>query len=439
MKVNPEGSLKGTYSYVPTNENAEKQVKDEYVNKKYKKYSNNYNRDNGHYNNYVTLSPKEKEMQSLLQETMDFFAEHNKHNTFVDQGYIPRRRKVVTDTKWAVNQLLGVTGLEFRNDSEDRWNAKVDYANDYEVENDMLKLLKGKGYQELEEIRPKGIGETDESYRKYLQDTKKKNEEIKKSNLEIDKQLFDKDYRNVFAEAISNQVVINARNKAKNWLYLLQEDLKNTEAVKISKFTGRPVINKRTSVDIQDSYHTISQDNTLKQVYGFTRRLIFEQFKEKSKLNKYADLARNITSAKYMIFNVTGGIANIGTGFANIMSEAFAGDNLSKNDIREAIGMYMNNSLRMIADMYKDKSDNFAVALTKYFKVVDFDAMTERVRGETAGEYARRMRNLMYSLQSGGEHFMQNTVLFAVLKSNKIFDDVDGVNVVVVFLNMFGN
>lgn len=427
MKVNPEGSLKGTYSYVPTNENAEKQVKDEYVNKKYKKYSNNYNRDNGHYNNYVTLSPKEKEMQSLLQETMDFFAEHNKHNTFVDQGYIPRRRKVVTDTKWAVNQLLGVTGLEFRNDSEDRWNTKVDYANDYEVENDMLKLLKGKGYQELEEIRPKGIGEKDENYRKYLQDTKKKNEEIKKHNLEIDKQLFDKDYRSVFAEAISNQVVINARNKAKNWLYLLQEDLKNTEAVKISKFTGRPVINKRTSVDIQDNYHTISQDNTLKQVYGFTRRLIFEQFKEKSKLNKYADLARNITSAKYMIFNVTGGIANIGTGFANIMGEAFAGDNLSKNDIREAIGMYMNNSLRMIADMYKDKSDNFAVALTKYFKVVDFDAMTERVRGETAGEYARRMRNLMYSLQSGGEHFMQNTVLFAVLKSNKIFDDVDGV------------
>lgn len=427
MKVNPEGSLKGTYSYVPTNENAEKQVKDEYVNKKYKKYSNNYNHDNGRYNNYVTLSPKEKEMQSLLQETMDFFAEHNKHNTFVNQGYIPRRRKVVTDTKWAVNQLLGVTGLEFRNDSEDRWNAKVDYANDYEVENDMLKLLKGKGYQELEEIRPKGIGETDESYRKYLQDTKKKNEEIKKSNLEIDKQLFDKDYRSVFAEAISNQVVINARNKAKNWLYLLQEDLKNTEAVKISKFTGRPVINKRTSVDVQDNYHTISQDNTLKQVYGFTRRLIFEQFKEKSKLNKYADLARNITSAKYMIFNVTGGIANIGTGFANIMSEAFAGDNLSKNDIRESIGMYMNNSLRMIADMYKDKSDNFAVALTKYFKVVDFDAMTERVRGETAGEYARRMRNLMYSLQSGGEHFMQNTVLFAVLKSNKIFDDIDGV------------
>ena len=93
-----------------------------------------------------------------------------------------------------------------------------------------------------------------------------------------------------------------------------------------------------------------------------------------------------ITSGKGGVGKTTT-TANIGTGFANIMGEAFAGDNLSKNDIREAIGMYMNNSLRMIADMYKDKSDNFAVALTKYFKVVDFDAMTERVRGETAGEY----------------------------------------------------
>lgn len=27
MKVNPEGSLKGTYSYVPTNENAENKLK----------------------------------------------------------------------------------------------------------------------------------------------------------------------------------------------------------------------------------------------------------------------------------------------------------------------------------------------------------------------------------------------------------------------------
>jgi len=127
-----------------------------------------------------------------------------------------------------------------------------------------------------------------------------------------------------------------------------------------------------------------------------------------------------------MIFNVTGGIANVGTGLVNIMGEAFAGDSFTKKDIKDAVGMYLNNSVSMLADMYKDKSDNLAVALTKYFKVVDFDAMSERVAGETAGEYARRMRNLLYSLQSGGEHFMQNSVLFAVLKGSRIFNDIDG-------------
>ena len=127
-----------------------------------------------------------------------------------------------------------------------------------------------------------------------------------------------------------------------------------------------------------------------------------------------------------MIFNVTGGIANVGTGFVNIMGEVFAEDNFTKKDLREAVAMYLQNSVSMIADMYKDKSSNFAVALTKYFNVVDFDAVSERVPGETVGEYARRIRNLMYSLQSGGEHFMQNSVLFAVLKQSRIFNDVDG-------------
>ena len=51
MKVNPNGSLKGTYSYVPTCENQEKNVKEEYVNPNYKQYSANYNVDTGKYNN----------------------------------------------------------------------------------------------------------------------------------------------------------------------------------------------------------------------------------------------------------------------------------------------------------------------------------------------------------------------------------------------------
>lgn len=426
MKVNPNGSLKGTYSYVPTYENQEKNVKEEYVNPNYKQYSVNYNVDTGKYNNFVSLSDKEKQVQELLQEAMDFFAKYNNNSPFIEQGFIPRKRKVKTDTKWFIKQALGGVGLEYRNDSEDKWYEKVDYTNDREIDNDMLHLLRGKGYQELEKIRPRGLTETPEEYQKYLESVKERNAEIKAKNLEIDNALLDNDYRTVFAEAIHQQVINNAKNKAKNWLYLLQEDLKNNEAYAVSSFTGKLVTDKKSSTDTNERFITTKQNRALDSVEAFTHRVIFDQFKKRTPLNKYADLARNITSAKYMIFNVTGGIANVGTGFVNIMGEAFAEDNFTKKDLREAVGMYLHNSISMIADMYKDKSSNFAVALTKYFNIVDLDAMSERVPGETAGEYARRIRNLMYSLQSGGEHFMQNSVLFAVLKQSRIFNDVDG-------------
>ena len=426
MKVNPNGSLKGTYSYVPTYENQEKNVKEEYVNPNYKQYSTNYNVDTGKYNNFVSLSDKEKQVQELLQEAMDFFAKYNNNSPFIEQGFIPRKRKVETDTKWFIKQALGGIGLEYRNDSEDKWYEKVDYTNDREIDNNMLHLLRGKGYKELEKVRPRGLDETPEEYQKYLEAVKERNAEIKAKNLEIDNALLDNDYRTVFAEAIHQQVINNAKSKAKNWLYLLQEDLKNNEAYAVSSLTGKLVTDKKSSTDANERFVTTKQNRALDSVKAFTRRVIFDQFKKRTPLNKYADLARNITSAKYMIFNVTGGIANVGTGFVNIMGEAFAEDNFTKKDLREAVGMYLQNSVSMIADMYKDKSSNFAVALTKYFNVVDFDAMSERVPGETAGEYARRIRNLMYSLQSGGEHFMQNSVLFAVLKQSRIFNDVDG-------------
>ena len=426
MKINPNGSLKGTYSYVPTYENTEKNVKDKYVNPNYKKYNTNYNTETGDYNQSNSVSSKEKEMQELLSEAMDFFAKYNPNNSFVEQGFVPRRRNVTPDTKWVIKEALGAVGLEWRNDSEDKWYDKIDYANDRDVENKYLTMLKGKGYQEYEKIRPKGITETDEQYQEYLEAVKQRNKEVRQHNLEIDNALMDKDWRSVFAEAIREQVIANAKTKSKYWVYLLQEDLKQNPAYATSTLTGKVRVDKRRSTDTRDRYVTTPQNRALDMVESFARRVIYDQFKQRTKWNKYADLARNITSAKYMIFNLTGGIANIGTGFANMMGEYFAGDNFSKEDFRDGVKTYLLNSISMISDMYSDTSNNFYVALTKYFKVVDTNSMLERVNGESAGEYARRIKDLLYSMQSGGEHFMQNSILFTVLKSYRVYDDIDG-------------
>ena len=366
-------------------------------------------------------------MLDLLEDTMNFFAKFNHNNKrFIEEGFIPRKYHQHMDTEFYIKQGLGIVGLEWRNDSEDRYYDKVDYVNDHELSNDMLKFLKGKGYQQTEPIRTRAFGESEEEYKKYVEETKKKNEEIRNNNIKIDNALFDKDYKTAFADAIEQQVILNARSKTKNWLYLLQEDLKNNEAYKVSALSGKLIKDKEKSTDAYDRYATVSQDNSLEAVNTFTRRVIYDQFKKKTKFNKFGDLLKNITSAKYMIFNVTGGIANVGTGFTNIMGEAFAGSAFTKEDIAKAVGMYTINAVHMLADLYKDSSQNFATALTKYFDVVDFDAMAERTSGESVGDYIRRVRNGLYGLQSSGEHFMQNSVLFAVLMQNRLFTDIDG-------------
>ena len=388
----------------------------------------NYNVEGGsEYLNKLSLTEKERDMLDLLEQTMEFFRKYNHNNKrFIEEGFVPRKYYQKIDSEFYVKQALGVVGLEWRNDSEDRYYDKVDYVNDRELSNNMLQFLKGKGYQKPEQIRTRSFGESEEDYKKYVDEVKKKNEEIRQNNIKIDNSLISRDFKTAFAEALEQQIILNAQSKAKNWLYLLQEDLKNNEAYKVSPLTGNLIKDKRNSTDEYDEFNMVPQNDSLEIVHTFTRRVIYNQFKQKTKLNKAADLLRNITSAKYMILNVTGGIANVGTGFVNIMGEAFAGMSFDTKDIASAVGMYMNNSVSMISDMYSDSTKNFAVGLTKFFNVVDFDAMSERVAGEGAGEYVRRVRNALYGLQSGGEHFMQNSVLFAVLMQNRLFADVDG-------------
>lgn len=428
IRVKPNNPLGATYEYIPTYENKEYVVKEEYINKdpNYSKNGINYDSSTGEFNNTKQLTDKEAKMAELFQKAMKYFSKYNPNSNFLKYGYVPRKYKEDINYKYIIKEALGTLGLEWRNDAEDRVDEKGTYDTDKFIPNEMLQFLKGKGYKQLEQIRPKLLTESEKEYQEYILSVKEKNAEIKKKNLEIDNAHINRDFVTIFAEAIEQQEVINARNKAKNWLYLLQEELKQNPAYKISKVTGKPIGTRKEGAISNNDLVTTNQENTLKVVQDFTRRAIYSQFRDSNKLNKYADIAKNITSAKYMILNVTGGIANIGTGFANIMGEFFAEDSFDKKTLKDAVGMYISNSLSMITDLYKDHSTNFAVALTKFFKVVDLDAMNERTAGETIGEYTRRIRNSLYSLQSSGEHFMQNSVLFAVLKSSRIYKDIDG-------------
>ena len=94
-----------------------------------------------------------------------------------------------------------------------------------------------------------------------------------------------------------------------------------------------------------------------------------------------------------------------------------------------------NLSFRQLVLMNMQQLTNFPYiekdfdALTDYAllcKVVDYDRLLELNDSQGIQLAVQRLRGLMFSPQAMGEHFMQNTMLFAMMKSHRLKTDDEG-------------
>ena len=339
---------------------------------------------------------------------------------------MPRRMKTKKDGLWIAKQGLSVLGLNMGNPSNKEYTDDLNYLTDYETDQPMLELLKAKGYKEPLKLPIRSSYSNEEEYKKELNKVKEENEKIRQENLKLESEILDNDWKDVLKEFIANAVVHNAKQESKNTLYLLLEDLKDNKAYKIHPVTGKLVRDSASSTVEEDSYKTIDQSNTYDLVENWTKRFVKDQFKKQSAFTKYANLMQNITSAKYMSFNVVGGIANVNTGLVNIFNEYFSKQYFDRGDFIAAQSAYLLNSLGFIANMYNDKAPNLTIGLSKLFDIVDYGKIKDDSIGDDVETTARRIRDSFYGFQSGGEHYMQNVVLLSMLKSNKLYKDSDG-------------
>ena len=405
--------------------NRTRYVKEEYKNKNYKPYSVNYN-GSEKYNNKVNLSSKEVAMIELLQSTLNEYATTNPMKRFIDRGYLPRRRKDDITTQSLAKDLIGLTGYTINTPSERRYEDDVDYAHDREVDFPMLQLLKAKGYKKRIIPRTKLSTESQENYNKYLEDIKKQNKEIDENNEKLDNAILDDNWKEVFQEYITKAIDYNARQRAKYYIYLLLDELKSNDAYKTSYFSGKLKRDNANSTDIETKYQTEKQTRTIELINNFYNRVVLGEFKKGSKLDRYANLMQNITSAKYMIFNVTGGIGNVLTGWTNIAGEVFAKEFFDNSTWNKAQARYLGALPAIIANLYSPKALNLTDGIIKLLRVVDIDNMLELKGIESATDRIRKIRDSLYGLQSSGEHYMQNTVMLAMLESHRIIKDNNG-------------
>ena len=428
MRAIPGSSLDAGVEYIATGQNVESSVKEEYINKNYKELTNNYKKGNPKYDSNIKLSDKERKMRDLWVETLNKYATTYQGRQFVNKGYLPRERKQQINALWAAEQVGGLFGISIRSGAEsDTFKDEVDYSHDKEAEMKMLTLIKAKGTREYIPLPQRGSMK-EEEYKKKLENVRKQNEEIKKQNEIIDKANINRDWKEVMEHFIHNATIFNSRQNAKPYLYLLLEDLRKNRA-----YMTKGIFNKRLSKDAERStkddtiYRTTEQKNTADLLHNFTRRILFEQYHENNIQRKVANFLQNLTSAKYMIFNVYGGIANVTTGKVNIAMEEFAKEYFGFKDIKDAQLEYTKSLPSIIAKLYSEDSTDITSAFIKDFNVVDFDAILQYGEGSNnLDKYLKRARNFTYSMQSMGEHYMQNTVLLAMLKSNRLYQDSDG-------------
>ena len=429
MQAKPNSELAKSVEYVPSFDNMERSVKEEYINSNYKEFGSNYKRGDGQYDSPIKRNKKEQAMYDLIQRTLNKYATTYQGKRFVGQGYLPRERETQVNGRWALGQIAALFGASWHSGADsDSFHETVDYSHDRDAEMNMLQLLKAKGSKEYKKLPNRIDYRTDEEYRKALEETREENRQIAEENRKIDNKIVNKDFRKVMEDFIYNATIFNSRQAAKPYLYLLLEDLVVNNAYMIKgMWNKRLVKDYDTSTRDDSQYRRIQQNNTRALIHNLARRLLYKQYHDTGTLRTVANFMQNLTSAKFMIFNLYGGIANVATGKVNIGMEEFANEYFGFKEFANAERKYLTKVHSFIASAFTDKSPNLIVALCKQFKVVDFDQVLQfGATSDNLDARMRKVRNFMYTFQSSGEHFMQNSVLLAMLASNRLYTDSRG-------------
>lgn len=414
------------YDYQPNNRNRVQTPRRDKINPKYRKGGINYNGSQTYLSD-DSQTEAERELVSYLQEVILNLCTTKSMQRFAAQDSIPRLSD--NSDKSAVGKLMselfGFAGFSLKDPSSD-WKYEMDAYNDSLSEFNMFSMLKTKASKELLPILPKTANQTSEDYENYLKDTKKKNKEIQKHNAEVDAAAASHDYKEIMKKFIPAVLEYNAKQSVKPIYYLLRQEVKENPAYKLSPIKGRVIKDSSKSAGDHIEYQKEERKNTLDMLNTFGNRFFNGVYKQPSDLNKYANLLQNVTSARYMMFNVTGGIANMLTGTTNVLGETFAKEYISGASLGRGATEYVANIAHLGAGLWKEEHMNEVDGLLKLFNIVDLDKMLYRAVESDGTKIVSKITDVAYSLQSMGEHHMQNAVLLAMMRDHRIFKDSKG-------------
>lgn len=405
-------------------------VESDFVNKNYKEggHALNYRKDSHNYDATITANEYELKAKKYMEDILLGLAHTKEARNYIEKGWLPSRSSTGEhNLKYWAKQLSSLFGFEVFHNGKETYYDDAEYYKDKPIAMPMLNMVKGKGMAVNDLKYPKREDfPSDEEFIKYKEEYNAKQKEVDKQNLELHKDLHDKDYESVIKEFILKAAQYNAVQENKYKLFLAQQ-LIRTHGSYVQKYglLGNFKRDIAASKEEENEYIRKTDKYLVEQFDTTITRMVYDQWKEQNAaLTKLFSVMQSYTSASFMMLNIKGGIANVTLGENQILAEAFAREYFNVKDYAKGKSTYIQGLADYVANMYSENSSTVQGAIIKFFDVVDYDENNGRVDVKTdSSEIIRRIKSFGYSPQSSGEHAMQNGALFSMLHSHRLFEN----------------
>lgn len=406
----------------------ETKVKEQYKNPNYDEVklqpsTNKYRNDK-----YYGMNNYQQQLYNEVDSLLNELVKDKRSRTYINRGYLP-------------NQAIEQPSQGFADYWQDfkRSHGWYDTPNKSDIELNLYKrfsnapMLHSLSEVKLLPIREQQEGETKEEYLTYVRETQAKNNELRKQRAQENAERNNPNVLERLNSFIDSMYNFNTRNDIARLAKITSNQLRNMDIIKrnpndklmdnrlLSRITGKQEIRTTKSDD----------SNIVKHFENQVRKLVFNEFEmDEGTRSKVSRVMRNMVSSKFMMLNITGGIANVLYGKTQIQMEMAAGQFFKYKDFRKGENEWMQNVGSYLADAYNETTNNETNAVIRLFNVIESDMVTERY-GKGSNPMGK-VENLLFIQQTAGEHYMQNTTLLAMLHSHRVVN-VNGKNKIMSF------
>lgn len=406
----------------------ETKVKEKYKNPNYDEVklqpsTNKYRNDK-----YYGMNNYQQQLYNEVDSLLNELVKDKRSRAYINRGYLP-------------NQAIEQPSQGFADYWQDfkRSHGWYDTPNKSDIELNLYKrfsnapMLHSLSEVKLLPIREQQEGETKEEYLTYVRETQAKNNELRKQRAQENAERNNPNVLERLNSFIDSMYNFNTRNDIARLAKITSNQLRNMDIIKrnpndklmdnrlLSRITGKQEIRTTKSDD----------SNIVKHFENQVRKLVFNEFEmDEGTRSKVSRVMRNMVSSKFMMLNITGGIANVLYGKTQIQMEMAAGQFFKYKDFRKGENEWMQNIGSYLADAYNETTNNETNAVIRLFNVIESDMVTERY-GKGSNPMGK-LENLLFIQQTAGEHYMQNATLLAMLHSHRVVA-VNGKNKVMSF------